>query len=155
MDSPSGSRRESQDPPVHETHMNRGVTAPRMRARLDHDLPDDASSTDQRRGRFIPAPSRAAVDELASDIRRLRLRRRGSATYPAWGRVDAALHALLGLIPYPDDPEERELLDDTLRCLMLRAPDVALALAERMQAHHRAAAASGQGASREASAGVE
>ena len=135
--------------------MNMVETAPLMRARLDHDLPDDAPSVDKRRGRFIPDASRVAVDELASDIRKLRLRRRGSATYPAWGRVDAAIHALLGLIPYPDDPEERELLDDTLRCLELRAPDVALALAERMQAHHRATAASGQGASREASAGVE
>lgn len=140
---------------VPETHMNMVVTAPRMRARLDPALPDADPPTDKRRGRFIPTPSRTAVDELANDIRRLRLRRRGSATYPAWGRVDAALHALLGLIPYPDDPEERELLDDTLRCLEIRAPDIALALAERMQAHHRARDASGQGASREASAGVE
>ena len=135
--------------------MNMVETAPLMRARLDHDLTDDAPSVDKRRGRFIPDASRVAVDELASDIRKLRLRRRGSATYPAWGRVDAALHALLGLIPYPDDPEERELLDDTLRCLELRAPDIARVLAERMQAHYGAKAAFDQGGPLEASTGVE
>lgn len=91
---------------------------------------------DTRRGRFIPDASRAALDEMASDIRKLRVRRHGTATYPAMGRVDAALHALLGLIPYPHEPEERELLEDALRCLETAAPDVARALAERMRAHY-------------------
>lgn len=91
---------------------------------------------DTRRGRFIPPASRAALDEMASDIRKQRVRRHGMATYPAFGRVDAALHALLGLIPYPADPEERELMEDALRCLETHAPDVARALAERMRAHY-------------------
>jgi hypothetical protein len=98
---------------------------------------------DTRRGRFIPPASRAALDEMASDIRKLRVRRHGMATYPAYGRVDAALHALLGLIPYPSDPEERELMEDALRCLEVHAPDVARALAERMRAHYLSEATGG------------
>jgi hypothetical protein len=44
--------------------------------------------------------------------------------------------ALLGLIPYPSDPEERELLKDALRCVEVHAPEVARALGERMRAHY-------------------
>jgi hypothetical protein len=95
-----------------------------------------ADRADTRRGRFIPPASRLALDEMASDIRKLRLRRDGTATYPAFGRVDAALHALLGLVPYPSDPEERELLEDALRCVEVHAPEVARALGERMRAHY-------------------
>lgn len=110
---------------------------------LIHAGVDQARPKDTRRGRFVPDASRAALDEMASDIRKLRVRRHGTATYPAMGRVDAALHALLGLTPYPNDPDERELMEDALRCLEAAAPDVAHPLAERMHAHYLTTAPGG------------
>jgi hypothetical protein len=102
----------------------------------DHGDRAHGERADTRRGRFIPPASRAAMDEMASDIRKMRLRRYGMAAYPSYGKLDAAWHALLTIIPYPSDPEERELMEDALRWLEERAPDVARPLAERMRAHY-------------------
>ena len=109
----------------------------------DHGDRAHGERADTRRGRFIPPASRVAIDDMASDIRKLRVRRYGMATYPAYGRVDAALHALLRLVPYPTDAEERELMEDALRCLEERAPRIARALAEPMRAHYLSEATGG------------
>ena len=103
--------------------------APQVRAR------GLAPEADKRRHKFIPDASRLAIEEIRLEIERRLFRRHGKTFHIAWGRVDHALHALLGLVAYPTDPEDVEVFELALDVVRVHDADAADYHARRWREH--------------------
>lgn len=87
---------------------------------------------DHRRHKFIPDPSRLALETVRLEIERRFLRRHGRTFLIAWGRID---HALLRLVPYPTDVADVEICELALDVLREQDPEGASFYERRCREH--------------------
>jgi hypothetical protein len=85
-------------------------------------------SLETRRNKFIPDASRVAIDRIAAQTKLMKVERDGVGKEPAWGRVNEAFLALIGLVPPPTAREDVELVEFALEALRLIHPERAALL---------------------------